>query len=107
MTPLLAPALDLCGIPGLGRAGARPPTPDQPRGGGRWTGAGPAGVTGGAVAALGLTMLGQIADSFFNAWWLFQAKVLTFWTDTPTPGPADLVAPGRPGGGWRGWRSSC
>jgi hypothetical protein len=94
MTPLLASALDLCGIPGLGAgacAAADALTSPEAVVGGLV--AGPAGVIGGAASALGLTMLGQIADSFFNAWWLFQAKALTFWTDTPTPGPADLLAP--------------
>ena len=94
MTPLLASALDLCGIPGLGAgacAAADALTSPEAVVGGLV--AGPAGVIGGAASAMGLTMLGQIADSFFNAWWLFQAKALTFWTDTPTPGPGDLLAP--------------
>ena len=97
MTPLLASALDLCGIPGLGAgacAAADALTSPEAVVGGLV--AGPAGVIGGAASAMGLTMLGQIADSFFNAWWLFQAKALTFWTDTPTPGPA---RPAGPGGG--------
>jgi type IV secretion system protein TrbL len=82
----LAPALDLCAIPGLSSAGCAVRSAV-----GALT---PGGLAGGAVGALGTSMLAQIADSFFNAWWLFQSKVLTFWTEAPTPGPADLVAPG-------------
>lgn len=48
----------------------------------------------GALASVGTAVLDQIAGSFFTGWWALQAKVLTFWSHAPTPGPADLIAPG-------------
>lgn len=90
MTPTLAPALDLCALPGaLGSgcavagalAGAATP--------------GAAGaLAGGALASVGTAVIGQLADAMVLAWWMLQAKVLTFWTEAPTPTAADLVAPG-------------
>jgi hypothetical protein len=51
-------------------------------------------AAGGAAGSLLAGMLGSLADGFFNMWWLTQAKVLTMWVNSPTPSPADLLAPG-------------
>ena len=48
----------------------------------------------GALASVGTAVFDQIAHAFFNGWWALQARVLTFWSSAPTPGPADLIAPG-------------
>jgi hypothetical protein len=94
MTPLAVATLDLCAIPGIGPGacvvGDALTSPEAVIGG---LVGGPPGLIGGAASTLGMAMLGQIADAFFNSWWLFQATTLTFWTNSPTPGPADLLAP--------------
>ena len=99
MTPMLTPALDLCAIPGVAVGCAAKSVIGAVTGGGL---PGPAGLAGGAVASLASSMIAELATGFFNAWWLFQAKILTFWVDSPTPTPADLVAPGSTRG-WVAW----
>lgn len=91
MNPLLAPAVDLCTIPGLAVGCAAKSVAGAVTGG---VLPGPGELAGGAVASLASSMLAELANGFFNAWWLTQAKILTFWVDSPTPTPAQLMAPG-------------
>ena len=60
------------------------------------------GLASGALASAASAALSPLADGLFNAWWSLQAKVLTFWTEAPTPTAADLAAPG-PARGYVAW----
>lgn len=87
MIATVAPAADMCTIPGLAVGCAAKAILTIPSGGA-------GSLVGGAAGSLIGSVFTELADGFFNAWWLFQAKVLTYWMDAPTPTPADLVAPG-------------
>ena len=72
MTPLLAPAVDLCTIPGLAVGCAAKSVAGAVTGG---VLPGPGELAGGAVASLASSMIAELANGFFNAWWLTQAKI--------------------------------
>jgi hypothetical protein len=99
MTPLTAPALDLCAIPGVAVGCAAKAVAGAVTAGALPS---PAGAAAGMATSIASSMMESLAAGFFNAWWLLQSQVLTFWVDSPTPGPADLVAPGSTRG-WVAW----